>query len=138
MNKKSLGRESEIEVYCCGIFSFSNPAKLVWEINQNDTFQFERITDLCVIDATSKTKSYHTKFTFFFEDYGTKFILLKNKGTEMELLKTKIEIPYLLFSLAGEFKVGGMMLKQHLKTLQNVKAVQVLDSKLINKLAAYI
>lgn len=138
MNKKSLGKESEIEVFCCGIFSFSNPTKLVWEINQDSLFEFERVPDLCITDSTQKIKSYHTKFTYFMEDYGTQFILLKNKGSEIELLKTKIEIPYLLFSLAGEFEQGGIMLKNHLKTLQNVKAVQTLDSKIINKLAAYI
>jgi hypothetical protein len=72
------------------------------------------------------------------EDYGSQLIILKNKGSKIDLIKSKIDIPYLVYILDGEFEAATTLLSEKLKKLENVKALQVLDSKFINKLVAYI
>jgi len=136
MNKKLLERENSLEIACLGLFSFCSATKLVWEINQIPLLQFERIKDTVV--QTSMGVSYHTRFEFSLEDYGTQLILLKNKGSISELIKTKVDIPFLLFAVDGEFEAATVLLNEKLKKLQNVTALQMLESKFINKLVAYI
>lgn len=136
MFKKSLGKEEYIDLACLGIFSYSNPSKLVWDINKKEDISFERVSDLSILLESGK--SYHTRFTFEDENFGTQFILLRNKGTQSELLKTKIDIPYLILILAGEFELAMESILPYLKGIEQIKAVQKLDKKLINKLIAYI
>lgn len=136
MNKKLLEKENNLEIGCLGLFSFSSATKLVWEINQISLFNFIRVRDSSI--ESKQGISYHTRFEYFLEDYGSQLIILKNKGSKIDLIKNNIDIPYLVYVLDGEFEAATLLLSEKLKKLENVKALQVLDSKFINKLVAYI
>ncbi len=136
MTRKTLQGSFDLEISCLGVFSFSNPSKLVWEVNTGSHYEFQRVTDLKV--KHDGGMSYHTRFEFSYEDFGCQLIILKNKGSHIELLKNTIEIPYLLFILGEEHKSAEDEISPYLKSLQNVKAIQALDSKILNKLVAYI
>lgn len=136
MNKRLLEKENKLAIGCLGLFSFSSATKLVWEINQLPLFNFTRVKDSGI--NSDQGTSYHTRFEYFLEDYGSQLIILKNKGSITDLLKTTIDIPYLIYVLDGEYEAATTLLSQMLKNLENVTAIQVLDSKFINKLVAYI
>lgn len=138
MPKQKLEKLENLAIDLLGIFSFESPTKLVWEINQMGIYDFVRIADLAVNSGSADLSSYHSQFRFNNEAIGTVFTLIKNKGSKLELLKTNIEIPYFLFAQMGDYKLAMDEIMGDLKKSQNIKAIQRLDNKILNKLVAYI
>ncbi len=117
------------------VFSYCNTIKLIWEINQHVPYAFERGDDL--LNRKDETSS-HTQYVFFHEDYECTYQIIKNKGSNQFLFASKIEIPYFIIINGEENQLALQDFCKFLKDLKNITAIQVLEPKILNKLAQVI
>ena len=137
IKKSRLGKLDDLSVALYALFSFDLPTKLIWAINYKSDYTFERINDL-TISIDNDTKSFHAQFQFWNEALGTKFLIIKNKGSKTFIINTNVEISYFLVIQMGDYELASENIVAHLKKLQNINAIKRMDNKILNKLVAYI
>lgn len=135
MKKLFLEDEDSLEFCGLAIYSFTNTVKLVWSINQQENFNFERV-DFTVEENDNSILNAH--FTFYDEDYDCTYYLIKNKGIDGNIFHSKIEIPYFLLIIGDEQALAMEHCKTILKDNKNIAAIHPLEPKILNKLAVYL
>lgn len=135
MKKLFLDDDDKLDFCGLGIYSFANTVKLVWSINQQENFNFERADN---INEEKGSTSLNTYFVFYDEDYGCTYYLIKNKGVDGYIFQSKIEIPFFLLITGDEQVLAMEHCKTILKDNKNIAAIHPLEPKILNKLAVYL
>jgi len=135
VKKLFLDDDNGVDFCGLGIYSYTNTVKLVWSINQQENFNFERVS------GTNNEKAdthLNTHFVFYDEDYNCTYYLIKNKGSDQAIFNSKIEIPFFMVITGDEQALAMEHCKSILKDNKNIAAIHPLEPKILNKLAVYL